>query len=51
MTPDPWRHRCPNGHASWRRQGTGYYCRECHRQGEDPEFRELVDVAHQEVPA
>ena len=36
---DPWRLRCPNGHASWNPVGEGYSCDTC-----GVEFDELVDA-------
>ena len=36
---DPWRLRCPNGHASWNPVGEGYECDAC-----GVEFDELVDA-------
>lgn len=37
---DPWRKRCPEGHASWLRRDGFYYCEVCQER-----FDELVDAA------
>lgn len=26
---DPWRYRCPEGHTTWARFETHYYCQHC----------------------
>jgi len=36
---NPWRYRCPQGHASWLRREAFYYCEIC-----DDRFDELVDA-------
>ena len=36
---NPWRYRCPNGHAGWRPQGSGYRCEIC-----ETVFEALVDT-------
>ena len=41
MSADPWRFRCPEGHASWTPRSTAgdYYCEAC-----DATFTRLVDA-------
>lgn len=43
MTREPWRWRCPEGHAAWQSASTGYLCRSCGEQFE--ELRDAREVA------
>jgi len=36
---EPWRWRCPAGHASWETAADGYRCQQC-----EEVFAELVDA-------
>jgi len=51
MSKDPYRYRCPEGHASWRSRDSGlnqaqgnYYCATCQRYGDGGPFDELMDM-------
>lgn len=41
---EPWRWRCPRGHAGWFPRGDGYYCRTCQERGEPSDFDRLRDA-------
>lgn len=46
---DPWRYRCPEGHASIRnRVGGGYWCKYCQKKYEgEPIDMKQADVAEE----
>jgi len=42
----PWIHRCPEGHCSWRTRADGYWCERC-----EETFQQLVDAREMEATA
>lgn len=39
-----WRYRCPEGHCQWLPSDSGYFCRQCKENGDDPNFDTLRDM-------